>query len=52
VISDEERTEEPKSAVSSNGFFFPIANLLFMGDGASDISKCLLVVPTSLLRLA
>jgi len=38
--SDEQRTKEPNSALNSNRFFFPIADLLFVSDGASDISKC------------
>ena len=52
MIGDWQRTRELKSAVSSNRFFFPIADLLFVGDGASQIIECLLVVPTSLLRFA
>ena len=52
MTSDEQRTREPKSAVSSNGFSFPIADLLFVGDGASDVSKCFFVGPALLVRFA
>ena len=52
MTSDEQRTKEPKSALNSNRFFFPIADLLFVGDGASDISKCFFVGPALLVRFA
>ena len=39
MTSDEQRTKEPKSAVSCNGFFFPIADLLLVSDRPSQIGE-------------
>jgi hypothetical protein len=50
--SDEKRTTEQKSAISFNGFFFPIANLSFLSDDTPQIALCLFVRPSALMRLA